>query len=111
MNEPTNLKGTTGTIEVLRADSDARQVPATVLWHYQSPRGRDVIHVQHDAVAPDTHAITRNIAGREERFRRNRHGNWVSLDRSPYWFNKKMQPHANKFHPGAQRYEAEQYPF
>ena len=111
MNQPTNLEGTTGTIEVHRADIVARQIPATVLWHYRSPRGRDAIEVQYDAVAPDTHAITRNIVGRKEFFRRNRHGNWVSLDRTPYWFNKKAQPRANKFHPGAQRYEAEQYPF
>lgn len=110
MDKQPNLKGTKGTIEVHRWVGGAKELPATVLSHYQGSR-RGYIEVQYDAVAPDTHAFTRNIAGKKEFFRINRRRRWVSLDRSPDPLRKNSPPHSNKFHPGEQRYTVLDIPF
>ena len=100
----TVLPGCKGTVRVQRFDSDYSDLPATVLWHLPQRSGRDTIIVQYDAVAEDGKTFSRNIAGVEERFRRNRRGRWISLDRTP---DKYMgsPAHSNHFEPGPQRFE------
>jgi len=103
-------KGSTGTIRVHRSDSDHGAIPATVVYHRPHPSGRDWIEVQHDAVAEDGQTITRNIAGPYVRFRRNRRGRWISLDRHPHRYAD-IPAHCDHFEPGPQRYEDSEIPF
>lgn len=103
-------KGSKGTIRVYRWEDDHYAIPATVVYHRPQRSGRDLIEVQHDAVAEDGQTISRNIAGFIEQFRRNRHGRWISLDRRPYQYTGRAA-HSNQFQPGPQRYEACDIPF
>lgn len=102
-------RGCKGTVFVHRSDSEQSMVPVTVLGLFTASSGRDRVLVQYDGVAEDKATFSRNIAGFEEMFRRNRKGKWISLDRRPSRY-RAVAEWSNHFKPGVQLFQ-EYFPF
>lgn len=101
--------GCKGTVIAHRIDSEFDYMPATVKFLLTDRNGRDEVVVQYDGVAEDRSTFFRNIAGVNETFRRNRKGNWISLDRRPNRYIS-VPERSNQFRPGVQMF-SEAFPF
>jgi len=101
--------GCKGTVIGHRIDSEFHHMPATVTFLLTDRNGLDMVVVQYDGVAEDCSTFFRNIAGFKETFRRNRKGNWISLDRRPNRYLS-VPERSNQFCPGAQMF-SEAFPF
>jgi len=101
--------GCKGTVIGHRIDCEFDRIPATVKSLWTSKTGRDQVLVQYDGVALDGVTFTRNIAGFEEAFRRNRKGKWISLDRRSSRYARGPE-RSNHFWPSVQAFR-ESFPF